>query len=185
VASTAAQTAATAVDRPLPGRAAVRPRPPDLGGLSGADAICNARAAAASLPGTYRAYLSDSSVDAVDRLTRSSGQYKLVDGTVVANDFAQFFCPSPIVPINKTELNTTPPDTGVCGAPSVITGTGPGGRKYTNSLIVYHCADYTAAADGIHWGRWDTTAQWGMNCTGHGGAFCGAFGVAPIYCFQQ
>ncbi len=45
----------------------------DLGGLDGADVICNTRASAAGLPGTYVAWLSTASVDAVDRLGSARG----------------------------------------------------------------------------------------------------------------
>ena len=42
----------------------------NLGGLAGADAICNTRASAAGLPGAYVAWLSSTTVDARDRLAR-------------------------------------------------------------------------------------------------------------------
>jgi len=61
----------------------------NLGGLVGADAICNQLAGEAGLPGTYMAWLSDRSVGgspAQRFATRSSGPYQLVNGTrVVAN----------------------------------------------------------------------------------------------------
>jgi hypothetical protein len=44
-----------------------------LGGLEGADAICQARADAAGLPGTYRAWLSGPGVDARDRFAGARG----------------------------------------------------------------------------------------------------------------
>src|SRR5439155_17879039 len=40
--------------------------PGSLGGLAGADMLCNARAAAPGLPGTYVAWLSTPSVRAID-----------------------------------------------------------------------------------------------------------------------
>jgi hypothetical protein len=67
----------------------------NLGGLAGADAICQERAAAAGLPGTdWTAWLSTSDdeetettgIDAIDRIP--DGQYQLVDGTQVADDKA-------------------------------------------------------------------------------------------------
>ena len=45
----------------------------NLGGLSGADALCQARANAASLPGTFRAFLSTSTVDAINRFGTARG----------------------------------------------------------------------------------------------------------------
>jgi len=60
----------------------------NLGGLAGADAICQATAVAAGLPGTdWTAWLSDSTENAIDRIP--DGQYQLVDGTTqVADDKA-------------------------------------------------------------------------------------------------
>lgn len=59
----------------------------NLGGLAGADAICAARAAAAGLPGNYRAFLSTSSVNAIDRLTGARGWVR-VDGRPFADSAA-------------------------------------------------------------------------------------------------
>ena len=55
-----------------------------IGGLAGADMKCEARAAAAGLAGTYKAWLSDATASAAGRLTHSSGAYLLVDGSMVA-----------------------------------------------------------------------------------------------------
>src|SRR2546428_3153004 len=44
-----------------------------LGSLAGADALCQARAASAQLSGTYRAWLSDGSTNARDRLGSARG----------------------------------------------------------------------------------------------------------------
>jgi hypothetical protein len=45
----------------------------NLGGLSGADQICNDRAVAAGLTGNYLAWLSTSSMDAIDRFSNTRG----------------------------------------------------------------------------------------------------------------
>lgn len=58
----------------------------NFGGLSGADAICNARATEAGLPdaGNYLAWLSDSALSPADRFVRSFvDPYVLPDGTLV------------------------------------------------------------------------------------------------------
>ncbi|MEM6995077.1 MAG: DUF1554 domain-containing protein [Myxococcota bacterium] len=57
----------------------------NLGGLSGADDVCNQRAQAAGLPGTYVAYLSDGSTDARDRLGTANGWVR-TDGRLFARD---------------------------------------------------------------------------------------------------
>jgi hypothetical protein len=61
----------------------------NLGGLAGADALCQARAVSAGLPGTYRAWLSAPTVDAESRFFHSTSPYVLTDGTtVVANNWS-------------------------------------------------------------------------------------------------
>jgi len=62
--------------------------PGDLGGLEGADVLCTEEAARAGLSGTYTAWLSDATGDAVTRITPSSTGYARVDGTVIADDLA-------------------------------------------------------------------------------------------------
>ncbi len=61
-----------------------------LGGLHGADQRCRSLAAKAGLlrPETFRAWLSTTSMSAADRLVHSRGRYKLVNGLVVAQDWA-------------------------------------------------------------------------------------------------
>jgi hypothetical protein len=59
-----------------------------LGGILGADAKCQAHARAAKLPGTYKAWISDSSGSSPARsFTRSRVPYRLVDGTLVADNW--------------------------------------------------------------------------------------------------
>lgn len=56
----------------------------NLGGLAGADAICQSRAISAGLPGSYKAWLSSSTESAASRLNQSNVPYKLVNGTQIA-----------------------------------------------------------------------------------------------------
>ena len=85
----------------------------NLGGLAGADAKCAARAAAAGLSGTYKAWLSDQTTSAASRLTHAAVPYKRTDGVAVANnwtdltdgDLAVVTSPSPFtVGINHDEF---------------------------------------------------------------------------------
>ena len=101
-------------------------------GLEGADNICNLRAQEAGLPGTYTAWLSDSSTDAKERVTQSAIQYERTDGVVVVDDFADLTdCTNPDclqAPIDRDE-SATP----IVGLLAIWTGT-----------------DATGAADGLH-----------------------------------
>lgn len=60
----------------------------NLGGLSGADAKCQSLANGASLSGTYKAWLSSSTISASSRLSHASVPYVLVDGTLIADNWA-------------------------------------------------------------------------------------------------
>src|SRR5262245_12432676 len=58
--------------------------PSTFGGLAGADAICQATADQAGLPGTYIAWLSTTTTNAVDRLAGSRGWVR-TDGVPFAD----------------------------------------------------------------------------------------------------
>lgn len=79
----------------------------NLGGLSGADAKCQERANAANLGGTWKAWLSDQQISASNRLNHSNLPYKLVNGTIIANNWPDLTDSSLLNLINITELKTT------------------------------------------------------------------------------
>lgn len=81
-----------------------------LGGLAGADAICQGLASAAGLPGTYLAWLSDSTGSPSTRFMRSTGPYQRVDGVTVANDWANLTSGTLLAPLLITEQGATVPD---------------------------------------------------------------------------
>ena len=60
----------------------------NLGGLAGADAICQQAATNAGLPGTYMAWLSDATGSPSTRFMQATGPYVRVDGTTIANNWA-------------------------------------------------------------------------------------------------
>lgn len=60
----------------------------NLGGLAGADAICQRSAEAAGLKGIFKAWLSDSTHSAAERLTHSSVEYVDTQGRVIARHWA-------------------------------------------------------------------------------------------------
>jgi hypothetical protein len=62
----------------------------NLGGVSGADTLCNSYATAAELGGTWRAFLGDSTTAPETWTTPSSVPYALIDGTIVASDWTHF-----------------------------------------------------------------------------------------------
>ncbi|HYD47231.1 MAG TPA: hypothetical protein VEB21_02725, partial [Terriglobales bacterium] len=58
-----------------------------VGGLAGADALCQELAGDALLSGTFKAWLSDSTGNTASRISKAIVPYTLVDGTVVANNW--------------------------------------------------------------------------------------------------
>lgn len=143
-----------------------------LGGLAGADAICQARATAAGRPGTYRAWLSDTTGSPSTRFTQSAGPYVLVNGTTIANNWADLTDGTLAAPINVTELGT------VVGPPiAVFTGTRPNGTADPFD----HCQNWTMAAVGAGVGGSviDTDARWTAF------ALFGCSDMRRLYCFQQ
>lgn len=59
----------------------------NLGGVTGADARCEAEAEAAGHPGEFLAWISDSSTSPADRFLHEGGAWVLADGSEVAEDW--------------------------------------------------------------------------------------------------
>ncbi|HEY0137229.1 MAG TPA: hypothetical protein VGB85_24265, partial [Nannocystis sp.] len=149
---------------------------PDLEGLYGADQRCRMLAAVAMLPRfeTYRAWLSDSTTAAADRITHSKGRYILVNGLVVAADWDALISGTLENPINVTESSE------VSVGSRVWTGTLANGQPAYGSSF---CADWTEEADffdlagsGIR--NW-TDASWSFFEQNA----CGS--PSSIYCFEN
>jgi hypothetical protein len=107
-----------------------------LGGLAGADAICQARADAAALGGTFRAWLSDAFTSAASRLTKYYGDYVLMDGTLVARGWSDLLDGVLLAPIAQDE-----------------TGAAVTGSAWTNATVwgaidSAECAFWTSTAAG-------------------------------------
>jgi hypothetical protein len=91
-------------------------------GLDGADKLCQSAADAAGLGGSFKAWVSSSSGNAIDRIT-SDGPWYLVDGTTKVFNNKANLATTPAAPINMDENGQTPV------AASVWTGTVAGGRS--------------------------------------------------------
>ena len=107
-----------------------------LDGLFGADQRCRMLAGQANLPNafSYRAWLSDSTTAAADRILHSRGRYTLVNGLVVAQDWDALTSGTLEIPINVTEKSET-------SIGSVVwTGTLPNGQQAFGSTF---CDDWT------------------------------------------
>lgn len=101
----------------------------DLGGLEGADAICNDLAFQANLPGTYMAWLSADTAESPEtRMNKSQGPYVLVDGTAVADNWSDLVDGTLDNPIYYDELGNYHYNQ------YVWTGTYPSGKGLPNTL---------------------------------------------------
>jgi hypothetical protein len=98
-----------------------------LGGFSNADAICATSAAAAGLPGAYRAWLSSSTSSAASRLSHGGAPYVLVDGTVIADDWSDLTDASLQHAIDLDEFGTP------VAASEAWTGTQPNGTSHSGN----------------------------------------------------
>jgi hypothetical protein len=141
----------------------------NLGGLAGADSKCSTVAAGANLPGSWKAWLSDSSTSAIDRID-DVGPWFLVNGTKAFNNKANL-ASTPLEAVNVTEQGHA-----VFGA--VWTGTNSSGVKGN-----YNCRDWSSAGiddyGGI--GEVDAKTEW----TQRAPAEDECNNSAPLYCIEQ
>lgn len=119
----------------------------NLGGLSGADAKCNALAQAAGLGAGWKAILSDSQTDAKSRIQISAPVYDL-NNTLIAGSSQEFWSGAIKSPIATNEFKMGSP------IDIVFTGTNANGMRNTNSP---QCANWTSSSgfDGAQVGRSD------------------------------
>ena len=103
-----------------------------FGGLAGADAHCAMSAASVGLTGEFRAWLSTSTVDAVDRFAGSRG-WVLVDGTLVIDRIED------LAATGKMFAPIVLDERGIESVGAVWTGTLPNGRVNTGNT----CNDWT------------------------------------------
>ena len=145
-----------------------------LGGLAGADAICAQRALAAGLAGTYRAWLSTSTVNAIDRLGSASGWVR-PDGKPFVNSVAEIAQGKVLYPPRLDEFGN---DLGA--GPVVMTATGRDGTLIAGTNYTT-CGDFTSDVyDGkpLDSGLASANSWWFTYAVSVGCA-----GPARIYCF--
>lgn len=141
------------------------------GSLDGMDDYCLDRAMEAGLDGFWVAWASDSTNDAADRIL--DAEYRLLDGTVVANDLADLTDGSLDHPINRNENNQVV--TQDFNFPVVWTGTLTDGTRSN----VDTCDDWSdGGASGVKGDLTSTTSTW----TEDGTEGCDA--LARLYCFS-
>jgi hypothetical protein len=165
----------------------------NLGGLSGADAKCQERASSAGLPGTFRAFLSDSTGSPSTRFTKQVGPYRRIDGEIVAQNFSDLISNGVAHMINLTEKNGPPPEAKPGGTLDNICSEETSNLVWTNTsrsgtAISQDggCSNWSTTNSGkTAFGRWDDPAFWTAYCTSTGGEMARCASQAPLYCFEQ
>lgn len=142
----------------------------NLGGVAGADALCNKLAKAAGLPGTYVAWISTANVNAIDRLT-GAGPWQRVDGRAIAQGKGQLATGQLVNALDRDEKGQTPP----LSEDRVWTATGPNGKYIGGS----DCGAWT----GTGYGHVGEAEHAGSKWTSLVDESCTE--VNRVYCFQQ
>jgi hypothetical protein len=145
-------------------------KPGTLGGLAAADAICTDLASNAGIGGAYVAWLSTSSVGAIDRISGARGWVR-VDGLPFADTAADIISGQIFYPIGLD-------DHGVRVRALVVTTTDELGHASAD-----HCSDLTDASIDAQCTIGDSSGTAGgfTRMPGLGNAFC--FQDLPMYCF--
>jgi hypothetical protein len=146
-----------------------------MGGLLGADLFCNK--AASQLGGTWRAWMSDSRTDAIDRVLGDGPWYR-TDGALAFDNRAALAA-WPDVPLSFDETGHAA-DTSYDG---VWTATGVGGIGFTDtSLGAGNCSEWTDN-ESSHYGRLGDMIMKDDAWTNEENADCST--QARVYCFES
>lgn len=153
--------------------------PAALGGIAGADLLCNQRAQAAGLPGLYRAWISDGSTSASEHLYHSPVPYRLVGGGTLANNYGDLTSSALDEPIDRDESGQAiVVRQGTCEPLGAVwTGTFPNGGSDGDD-----CAGWTSidpGDDGQVGMLFRNNSPWTTACD------VSCDGVARLYCFEQ
>jgi hypothetical protein len=148
-----------------------------LGGVAGADQICQTEATSAGLPGTYLAWLSETAgiTGPINRFTHATIPYRLVNGTEIAQDWTTLTDGSLDSPIAITATGVL-----VTSDTYVWTNTDPDGVRSSNNENEC-CKNWTAQSQTGWYG--DATkidAEWTFVWTTE----CDA-SYFRLYCFEQ
>ena len=122
----------------------------NIGGLAGADRFCQAGADRYQIGGTWKAWLSDSQTDAIDRIA-DVGPWYTMNGNLAFQNKAQLAG----TPSNVIEYDMAG---GIVASSSYWTGTNPGGTRAAEN-----CNDWTSSSEMVTgvWGSGrETSNRW-------------------------
>jgi hypothetical protein len=149
----------------------------NLGGLTGADALCAAEATAAHLSGTYSAWLATDSESPATRLTHSTGNYQLVNGKLVAQGWDNL-----VSGLLQNPVDLVPDGSLVVGVPLGVFAAGMAWSNVafdgTESELQQSCGGWADLGSlGAVGASSQTDQTWtddggGEECTGQAGIYC-------------
>jgi hypothetical protein len=158
----------------------------NLGGISGANSICQSRANAASLGGIWKAWISDNTSSPSTSFTHSATPYALPNGDIVANDWAGLTSGNLLHQIDRDEFgNYLTLTEGICNA---WTNTNADGTL-SNTVIggcTGSCSNWTDGSSCTApvcpetGNNTFTNSYWTVYC----GAGCSC-NIYHLYCFKQ
>jgi hypothetical protein len=156
-----------------------------LGGVAGADVLCNKVAAGGNLPGTYLAWLSDSTGSPITRFPKDVGPYQLIDGTIIANNWMELTLGMLRHPIDLTETGGPPPIVmDACSGPNVWSDTSVSGFLISTD---FSCGDWRdPMGRSAIWGSASSLVNWSDACSDAGddpSLVC--LSAAALFCFQR
>ena len=147
----------------------------NLGGISGADGICNQLAQDAGLTGSYKAWLSGSDSSPATTFTHSNEPYVLVDQTVVADGWDDLTDSTIGHAIHLTEKGTN-----LLG--TVWSNTHPDGSAISSDGT-NTCSEFTSAAEAGQGVIGTIALNYSSEWTRHQIQPCDK--QAHLYCFEQ
>jgi len=149
-----------------------------MGGMAGADGICAARASAAGVTGAFKAWVSTGrpTPSPSTTFTQSSIPYSLVDGTKIADDWADLIDGTLDAPINKNENGVT------IASGEVWTGTNSDGTGAGNPMSgSLTCSGWNGGSPiGTIGDLASSAVAWSSLGSGLGCAI-----ARHLYCFEQ
>lgn len=149
----------------------------NLGGLSGADVLCQGLATAAGLPGTYMAWLSDDTESPSNSFIQSAVPYITVDGDLIADDWEELAGGSAIFGPAVDEFENVVDDYAWTATDrkgeSVVPIRGDQCDNWNSDLATLNGWRGSVGAGGEAEGEW----------TDHSTESCDA--LRRIYCFEQ
>lgn len=148
----------------------------NLGGLAGADIICQQRAQAANLLGAYKAWLSDAAQSPATRFVQSTGPYRRVDGVTVAGNWADLTDGTLDAPITVAETGA------VFDALDLRSWTHTLANGTAGGVLNANCSNWTSADNGVN-GDEGQVAATSDDWTDFASGTCN--NNFHLYCFQQ